>query len=153
MINPANLVSYLNANFMLFKLIFKNSCMKSRKSLCVLSAVIFPKVYYDSFMRRTNRSFPNQTNHPHPPLVLQRSTPMSLYVVALLPNLSVFDLVSSTFIWALSIWSYFTFYFSLRAYSSFFCLSTFCCLWIFTNSNSFWYSASLLNRALANLLL
>ena len=104
-----------------------------------------------NFMMRNNIYPIEPLDHPHPPLVLQRSTPTSLQVVALVPNFKLFDLVSSTFICNLSCWSYLHFYFNFLDYSQRLFLSTRCCLCRLINYDSFLYSASLCNLAAANL--
>ena len=74
------------------------------------------RIYYKSLMVRNSVTSLSQLNHPHPLFLLQRSTPMSFHVVALVPNLRSFDFDWSTCICFLSCLSYSHFYFSFRAY-------------------------------------
>ena len=73
--------------------------------------------------------------HAHP--FLQRSTPMSFHVVALVPNLSLLDFDSSAFICFLSAASFLHCYFKRRAYYSFNLLSLCIALCSFINKSYF----------------
>lgn len=93
--------------------------------------------YCRSIMVRNSVTTLCHTDHPHPPFLAQRSTPMSFHVEVLVPNLRSLDFDWSACMCFLSCLSYSHFYFSFRDSYLRFASSALCCLWTLMSKSYF----------------